>query len=80
MSSEITAYHVFRTPGPRQSGWQCDAADGDDQTITEGYGKTPEQALKNCKKAMAKKDWKDRAYDYAMRDPTSLFAKPRRRR
>lgn len=38
----ISAYHIYQTPGPRLSGWQCDAADGNDETIAEGYGKTPD--------------------------------------
>ena len=52
MNTRVTAYHIYRTPGPRLSGWQCDAADGNDETIVEGHGKTPQQALKNCKKAV----------------------------
>ena len=54
MSTKVYAYHIYPTPGPRFTGWQCDAADGNDETIAEGYGKTPELALKNCKKAAAK--------------------------
>lgn len=54
MTARITAYHIYQTPGPRLSGWQCDAADGNDETVAEGYGKTPEAALKDCKKQVAK--------------------------
>lgn len=50
----VSAYHIYQTPGPRLSGRQCDAADGNDETIAEGYGKTPEAALKDCKKQVAK--------------------------
>ncbi len=47
-----SAYHIYRTPGPRQTDWQCDAADGNDETIAEGYGRTPALAMKDCISSM----------------------------
>ena len=47
-----SAFHIYRTPGPRQTSWQCDTADGNDETIAEGYGKTPSSAMKDCISSM----------------------------
>lgn len=53
MATRASAFHIFQQ-GPSPIGWTCEAADGNDQTFAEGYGKTPQAALKNCQKAVAK--------------------------